>query len=313
MSDGTHLPLIPSPDVTLRQLECFVAVAEDSTITGAAARIHSSGSAVSDAVTALERALGVPLMVRRRSQGITLTSTGRSLVPLAREVLASAHELELVARGDEGRVAPVRIGSFHTIAPTIVPPLISKFMKRHPEAEISYVVGEQELLAQQLKNGDLDIAIVYELDFPLEFERVRLVRSRPVVLLPENHPLATRSSVRLLELATEPFVLNDIAPSRQYALDILNDAGVQPPHVHASANYDLCRSLVGEGIGWTILMDRRFSPATWSGKRIVEIPIEPAPQPLGIVAASRAEAHPPRVADLIQVAREASQELMGRI
>ena len=303
-------PRIPSPDVTLRQLECFVAVAETGTITAAASRIHSSGSAVSDAVTSLERAIGVPLMVRRRSQGVTLTSTGQSIVALAREVLARATELESTARGDDRHSAPVRIGAFHTLAPTLLPPLIRRFDAEHPDAEIAYVLDDQQGLAERLASGELDVALVYDLDFPLDFERVPLLRSSAVAVLPAGHRLAARASVRLEELAGEPFVLHDVAPSRHYVLQILRDADVHPVRIHATTNYDLCRSLVGEGLGWSLLMGRRFTPVTWAGTEIVEVPIQPPPPPLAVVVAARQEAHAPRVQDLIEAARATSRELM---
>lgn len=302
---------LPSPDVTLRQLECFIAVAETGTITGAAAKIHSSGSAVSDAVTSLERVVGVPLTIRRRSQGVTLTSTGRTIVPLAREVLSRAFELELLARGDEQVVAPVRVGAFHTIAPTLLPPLIERFSAKHPEAEITYALDSQESLADRLGSGELDIALVYELDFPLEFERIRLVRSRAVVVLPEEHRLADRAAIELRELADEPLILHDVVPSRQHVIDLLNESAVEPPRIHAITNYDLCRSLVGQGLGWSILMGRKFAPKTWAGHSVVEIPIEPAPQPLSVIVAARKELHPPRVTDLIETACHVSREIMG--
>ncbi|RRJ88239.1 LysR family transcriptional regulator [Gulosibacter macacae] len=305
------VPPIPSPDVTLRQLECFVAVAEAGTITGAAARIHSSGSAVSDAVTSLERAIGVPLMIRRRSQGVTLTTTGESIVALAREVLARSTELESLARGDEKHAAPVRIGAFHTLAPTLLPRLISQFTQRHPDAEIAYVLDDQAGLAERLGSGELDVAVVYDLDFPLEYERTRLLRSRAVAVLPVGHRLAERASVQLRELADEPFILHDTTPSRQYVIEILNEAEVSPAKIHATTNYDLCRSLVGEGLGWSLLMSRRFAPMTWGGTEVVEVPVQPAVSSLSVVVAARNEPHPPRVLDLIASARTTSRELMG--
>lgn len=304
-------PPIPSPDVTLRQLECFVAVAEAGTITGAAARIHSSGSAVSDAVTSLERSIGVPLMIRRRSQGVTLTTTGESIVALAREVLSRSTELESLARGDDQHTAPVRIGAFPTLAPTLLPRIIASFTAKHPDAEIAYVLDDQAGLAERLAGGELDVALVYDLDFPLEFERTRLLRSRTVAVLHPTHPLAKRESVRLSELSGEPFILHDTAPSRQHAIEILNVADVHPAKVHSTGNYDLCRSLVGEGLGWSLLMGRRFSPVTWGGTEVVEVPVEPPPPLVSVIVAARSEQHPPRVHDLIMAARNTGRDLMG--
>lgn len=303
------IPSIPSPDVTLRQLECFVAVADAGTVTGAASRIHSSGSAVSDAISALERAIGVPLMVRRRSQGISLTSTGKSILSLAREVLARSAELEALARGTGTRTAPVRIGAIHSLGPTLLPRLIRHFAAQHPDTDVSYTIGRADQLANQLASGDLDATITYDLDFPLEFVQHELLRSRALVVLPERHRLAGRERVNLTELADEPFVLHDVPPSRQYALDVIHRDGVTPARIHATDNYDLCRSLVGEGLGWSILLGRRFAPETWGGRRVAEVPIHPPVPEITVVLSTRDEALPQRVADLVPAAKRAASEL----
>lgn len=308
---SNEAPLVPSPDITLRQLECFVAVAETGTVTGAAARIHSSGSAVSDAITALERAVGVPLTVRRRAQGVTLTSTGRAIVTMAREVLARTTELESLARGTGNRTAPVRVGAANALGPTLLPRIIRNFTAQHPDSEVNYSVTSPNELARLLAAGEIDAALTYDLDFPLEFEREVLLRSRALAVLPERHPFAGRDSVSVRELADEPFVLHDVAPARQYALDVFHRDGITPVRVHSTDNYDLCRSLVGEGLGWSMLLGRRFAPETWGGRRVAEVPIYPPLPELEIVIATRAETHPPRVLDLLAAAKAAATDLFG--
>ncbi len=89
----------------MRQLAAFVAVAETGTISAAAERLHLSPSALSAALTELERALKVQLCVRRRSFGIQLTRTGESVLVRARALLQEAGELESDALGTGGSVS----------------------------------------------------------------------------------------------------------------------------------------------------------------------------------------------------------------
>src|SRR5437899_2812892 len=86
----------PHPAYTLRQLECFLAVAESGTIAGAAATLHSSESAVADAVSGLERALRSTLFQRQRARGVTLTSDGLAVLPAARRLLRDAEDVTSV-------------------------------------------------------------------------------------------------------------------------------------------------------------------------------------------------------------------------
>src|SRR3954453_5152146 len=88
----------PGARFTLRQLEYFVTVADQGTMAGAAQHHHISQSAVSLAITELERALGVQLLVRRRARGVELTGAGREVLPEVRRLLAHAAEVQATAR-----------------------------------------------------------------------------------------------------------------------------------------------------------------------------------------------------------------------
>lgn len=297
-------PLLPRGDFTLRQLECFVAVAEFGSISRAAQALHASESAVADAVSSLERVMGTPLLNRRRSRGATLTSSGASALPLAKELLGRAGELSLIVRGgDENRLrGPIRVGAFHTLAPSILPKLISGFAELHPDVELDYTLADQDELAVRLADGDLDVAMVYDIDFPPEFERSILLRTRAYLVVADDHRLARRPHVSLDEVVDEPMVLLDVAPSRQHTLEIMSQLGVTPRIGHRTGNYDLVRALVGRGLGYTLLMGRRFTPETWDGGRVVSIPVVPTTRTIDVVLARRAGVHPRRVDELLAFA-----------
>ena len=97
----------------MNQLAAFVAVAEAGTISGAAERLHVSPSALSAAVTELERALQTQLLHRRKAKGVSLSPAGEVVLPRARHLLYQASELEADARGDErGVTGVVRLGCY---------------------------------------------------------------------------------------------------------------------------------------------------------------------------------------------------------
>lgn len=89
---GTSSESLIYPPLDLRQLSCFVAAATTGTMTAAGERLLLSQSAVSLGVRALERRLGVQLLVRRSARTLLLTPAGARLLPAARELLAHADE-----------------------------------------------------------------------------------------------------------------------------------------------------------------------------------------------------------------------------
>jgi len=123
----------------MRQLAAFVAVAETGTISAAAERLHLSPSALSSALTELERALKVQLCVRRRSFGIQLTRTGESVLVRARALLQQAGELESDALGTGGSVSgPIAIGCYPALGPTVLPSMIAGFTRENPDAQVEF-------------------------------------------------------------------------------------------------------------------------------------------------------------------------------
>lgn len=238
--------------------------------------------------------------------GATLTSIGQAVLPLAKQLLGGASELSLAARGgaDAPLRGPVRVGALPTLAPSIVPLLIREFTDRHPEVEIDFALADQDDLAVRLAAGDLDVAIAYDIDFSPEFARAELLRTRADLVVAADHPLAGRDEVDLAEVADEPMVLLDIAPSRQHTLELMSRLGVTPRVRYRTANYDLCRALVGRGLGYTLLMARRFTPETWDGGRVVNVRIRDVPRSIAVLMAWRDGPQPARVTALVAFARE---------
>ncbi|HXO55896.1 MAG TPA: LysR family transcriptional regulator, partial [Mycobacterium sp.] len=134
--------MLESLRVSLRQLEYFVAVAEQGTMAAAGEHCRISQSAISLAVSQLERVLGVQLFLRQRSKGLTLTNAGRLVLTDARRLLQQTDELQDRARslGQElsGRLVT---GCYATLTPYLLPIIFQAFRKAEPGIEIEFVEG----------------------------------------------------------------------------------------------------------------------------------------------------------------------------
>ncbi|MGI5320938.1 LysR family transcriptional regulator [Actinomadura nitritigenes] len=287
-----------SPRFTLHHLEVLVSVAETGTISAAAERLHMSASAVSSAVTELESRLGAALTVRRRAKGVRLTATGAVALAQARVILHHASELQLGTAGGGSVVGPLRLGCYPSLAPTVLPSLVTRFADANPGVSIDFREGDQRALHRRLAEGDLDLAIAYDLEIPAEWQVTRLGSRTQQVVLPASHRLArTRRPVDLAELADEPMVLLDSPPSVHGILEVCARAGFTPRIAYRTPSYETARSLVGRGVGWTLLLQRPPADVTYEGFRLAVKTIgAPVPDPVDVVIVHLEESPLGRVA-----------------
>lgn len=255
----------------MNQLAAFVAVAEAGTISGAAEKLHVSPSALSAAVTELERSLQTQLLRRRKSKGVSLTPTGELILPRARFVLHQASELEADALGEErGITGVVRLGSYPSLSPTVLPVLITEFTELHPDARLEVQENTQDQLTRGLESGELDVAIMYDLELDPTWKSAILAELPPRVVLPENHRLAdSKGPIDLAHLRKDPMVLLDAPPSASHAHDCCARAGFTPNVVYRARTYETARAFVGRGLGWTLLLQRPSASVTYEGRSVV--------------------------------------------
>ena len=262
--------------MTLRQLELLCAVADYGSFTSAAQAMYLTPNAVALAVTELETHLGATLCIRQRARGVSLTPAGVKVVERARRLLRDAGDLHraVASTGDELR-GPVAVGCYSTLAPTVVPSLLETFSAQHPDVELSCMDGRTLDLVLRLRAGELDLLISYEASLPTDLQQEVLFTSYPVVLLPAGHALAGRSRIELKELAGEPLILMDLPPSGENTLSLLRDAGVRPQVAHRTGSFELVRSLVGRGLGFSIAYQQPASTESYEGRGVVGIPVYP--------------------------------------
>lgn len=189
-------------DVSIRQLESFVAVADLGSFTKAAALLHISQPALSRQIGGLEHTLGSQLFDRRPHP--VLTPRGRELLASARAVLDAVTDLERHTIDlDTDQVGQLRVGVIHSLTVGVIPPLLQDWHAEHPRIELHLEeFSHSNELAAAMKAAQLDVAIGPRppgwpgITVPLFVERF-------VVAMSPAHPLAT---------STTPLPLGDTAP-----------------------------------------------------------------------------------------------------
>lgn len=262
--------------VTLRQLELFCSAANTGSFAAAAQTLYLTPNAVAQAVGELEKALDTHLVVRHRARGLTLTPAGVQLLPRARLLLRDTAELVLSVSNLPGDLSgPVTVGCYSTLAATMLPPLLEGFRREHPGIEVGIVDGTMSALVPQLLAGEIDVLITYRIDLPANVEQTVLIDTEAHVLLAESHPLAARETVSLDDLADEPLILLDLPPSGTHTIDMLTRAGVTPRISHRTPNFELVRSLVGRGFGYSLMILKPAIDESYEGRRVVAKKIAP--------------------------------------
>jgi DNA-binding transcriptional LysR family regulator len=240
----------------LRQLRYFVAIAEEGSLTRAAARLHIAQQSLSQQVRTLEAQLGATLF-ERSSRGVTLTDVGAVLLREARPVLARAERAaEAVRRAARGEQGELRVGFLSTVANSFMAPVVRTFRERHPGVTLHTEDLAIAALVAGLRDGTLDAGLSRP---PLVDDlATEVVLREPVAaVLPEGHRLAGRAELTLADLAGEPWVLTPRSswpPWHRLFDEDFARAGFRPRVVQRGTTPQGLLALVAAGVGVTRLM-----------------------------------------------------------
>ncbi|WP_298905275.1 LysR family transcriptional regulator [uncultured Aliiroseovarius sp.] len=271
---------------TLRQLEYFVAVGEEGSISQASARVNVSSPSISAAISQLEDEFGLPLFVRKHAHGLSLTQAGRQFMAQAKLVLQEADALNRLAGDISGNVqGPLSIGCLVSFAQVLLPAIRRQFELRYPDVRVSQIETDQLNLIEQLRRAQIDVALSYDLEIPPDLEFVPLRTLPPYAMVPEGHPLARQNEVEVAELLDYPMVLLDLPLSTNYFLSFFDQTGRKPRIVERTRDMAVMRSMVANGFGYAIANIRPYSDLSPDGRRLVFIPLkgEQRPMQLGLI------------------------------
>ena len=251
--------------VELRQLEHFVAVAEEHNFTRAADRAGIVQSGLSASIRSLERELGVPLFVRS-TRRVTLTAAGQALLPAARRSLAAARSGREAVEAVEGlRRGRLAIGVSQVLVPSFdLPGILADFRRDYPGVELTLRQAVPSEQFASLRDGQLDLAFMPLLDPPDDdMEAIVVARDSMALACAPDHPLARRRIVRLRDLVSERFVNLPLSwTSRQVVEKAFEAAGLVHDNALEVNDIATCLELVGRGLGISIVPEAARSHAT---------------------------------------------------
>lgn len=194
--------------MTFTQLEIFTLVAELRGFSAAAMQLGISQSAVSHALKALEKEMGVDLIVRHQASA-ELTDVGRQLLLRAREILGLSEAMRQEAADVLGqRQGSLRIGSFGaTSSLNLLPAITARFRERYPGIELRIDEGADHEVVQWIRERRVDVGFLVLPDE--RFDTVPLVQDQMMALLPRSHALAGKTAVTLAQLCADPFIMSE--------------------------------------------------------------------------------------------------------
>ncbi|MFF1409125.1 LysR family transcriptional regulator [Streptomyces sp. NPDC058289] len=293
----------------LRQLEYFVAVAEERNFTRAAERVHISQSGVSAQIRRLEQELGAELF-DRSGRTATLTVAGKAALEHARTALAATGALAQ-AVGEVTGLIRGRLTVGMVVGCTLTPlfDALAAFHRAHPGVEIALLEDNSDRLVQAVRAGAVDLALVgTAATTPDGLEALTLVSERLVVAVPPGHPLAGADRVTLRDLGGHPVICMPPGTGLRTVFDrACAGQGLEPSIALEAGASDAMADLAARGLGVAVLS---ASMAAAYGDRLTARTIEDVEIPALLSLVWR-DTRGPAVRDLLLRCRRAFAPAMA--
>ncbi|KQZ84480.1 LysR family transcriptional regulator [Microbacterium sp. Root166] len=277
------MTVFDDPDIDAQALRVVKAIADEGSITGAAAVLGYSQPAISQQLKRLEQRLEVPL-VERVGRSVRLTEAGRILARHAPAVTtaldAAAGELAELRGLRAGRV---RLVGFPSASPTIVPRLLAELDTAHAGVVVTYLEAEPPEAVEAVREDRADIALTFSYPGDRDDPHGPSARGLSVegigsddllMVLPAGHPAASGRHVDVASLAGEKWIAG-CPRCRGHLLQLCARAGFEPHIAFETDNAVAVEGLVAQGIGVATLP--RLAAASFPLlPGVVTVPLPPA-------------------------------------
>ncbi|MBL27920.1 MAG: LysR family transcriptional regulator [Rhodospirillaceae bacterium] len=273
--------------ITLRQLRFLVALVDELNFSRAAAACHVTQPTLSTGLKELEEMLGVRLAERNR-RSVIITSAGREIALRARALLLAAREIEdLAAQHSNPNAGDLRLGAIPTIGPFLIPKVLSGVRGAFPNLRLFLREEVTESLLDGLAAGRLDAALIAQPFDVGSLETEFLFDDGYHLAAPRGHPGEERKAVTGTELDGARLMLLEKGHCLQrHALSAFPDRNIQQDESFAATSLSTLISMVGEGLGITLLPDLAIDAGAAAGYEIDLVPLVGA-RPRHVVMAWR--------------------------
>lgn len=255
---------------TFRQLQYFVAVAEQSSVTRAAQNLSISQSSVTEAIKELEGDLGVELF-ERHPRGLSITHNGHQFLRHATKILATVSDARHVfAETKSNTGGTLNIGVTSLVAGYVLSDLLARYRRACPGVEVSAIEDNGSYLEHLLIGGELDVAVmvISNLRDRLALQAEILETSPYRLWLPIGHPLVSADIISIADIAKEPLIMLTVDEIEENTGKLLSALGARPHVAFRTRSVEAVRSLVATGAGVSLLPDLVYRPWSLEGDRI---------------------------------------------
>ena len=248
----------------LQQLRFLATVAQsDLNITSAAAKLYTTQPAVSKQLRQLEDELGFKIFVRHGRALSKITAPGERVIECAVRVLREVQNIRGISTDfKDDSAGTLSIGTTHTQARYVLPPVIKEFRERYPRVQFNLLQGTSEQIAEMARTGRIDLAVAT--GSASQFEKFALLpcyRWHRQVIVPQGHPLASVKELTLEELGAHPivsYVFSFTGPSS--LTDAFLARNLRPNIALAARDADVIKTYVRLGIGVGIIANMAIDP-----------------------------------------------------
>ena len=239
----------------IQQLQYFKTVAQLQHMTRAAEKLSISQPALSKSISNIEQELGIPLF-DRQGRSIFLNRYGQLFLESVEVILAEYEKVmkkfEDITRPGHGEVS---FGFIHTLGMEVVPELMAVVQKKYPNMEFSLTQATSLNLLKRLEEGAIDLCLSQEVESKIiDIEWIELWSEELYVIVPTNHPLASKETIALHEIKGEPFISIKKGNSLRHFIDKrLKEAGITAKTTFAGEEMHTVAGFVGAGLGVSII------------------------------------------------------------
>lgn len=245
-------------------------IIELGSFTKAAEALGYTQSSISQMIASLESELSMKLLTRSRT-GIKLTIEGEELYPFIERSIIEYRNVQEKADEINGlETGIIRVGTISSVTCHWMPKLIKGFQELYPNVQFLFHQGDYSSIREWIKTGAVDFGFITP-PAAGELETVTIKNGEMLAVLPKNHPLAVKSSVKLEEIADDPFILLEEGDYSE-PINAFRAAGLEPDIKYTIHDDYAIMTMVESGLGVSILAELMLRRSNYN---ITCLPIEP--------------------------------------
>ena len=249
----------------LQQLRYVWEIANhDLNVSATAESLYTSQPGISKQIRMLEDELGILIFARSGKRLTHVTAAGKVIVEMARDILYEVETIRRVAEEySNERRGSLSIATTHTQARYALPPVIEAFRAEYPEVALHMNQGAPEQIARLAENGEVEFAIATEgMEHFNNLIMMPCYRWTRTIVVPNDHPLASKRSITLEDVAEQPLVTYVFGFTGHSRLDeAFLSAGLKPNIVFTATDTDVIKTYVRLGLGIGIIATMAYDPA----------------------------------------------------